>query len=90
MRLILVVFLTMVLHRLSLSFTAVTYMAEEWTSSLDPCNPNDWVRFRMDIIPEGPNKLPVVAKSMTAERTRTTSLCNSQDWVRERMDIAPE
>ncbi|KAF4796761.1 hypothetical protein TURU_078464 [Turdus rufiventris] len=89
-RLILVVFLTVVLHRLSLAFTAATCTAEERSSSLDPCNPRDWVRFRMDIIPEGPKKPPVVAKSMTAERTRSTGLCNSQDWTRERLDIAPE
>lgn len=58
----------MVLHRLAVSFVA-TCTAEEWTSSLDPCNPKDWVRFRMDIIREGPKELPDVAKSMTAERT---------------------
>lgn len=62
------VFLTIVLHRLSVSFVA-TCMAEEWTSSLNPCNPKDWVRFRMEIIPEGPKKSPDIAKSMTAERT---------------------
>lgn len=84
------VFLTMVLHRLSLPFIVSTCTPEEWTSSLDPCSPKDWVRFRMDIIPEGPKKLPVAAKSMTAERTSTTGLCNSQDEVREKLDMAPE
>ncbi|KAJ7408647.1 hypothetical protein BTVI_59086 [Pitangus sulphuratus] len=90
MKLILVVFLTMVLYRLSLSPAVIKCMAEEWISSIDPCNSQDWVRVRMDTIPKGPKKLPIVAKTMTAECSSTIVLCNPQDWVRVRTDIAPE
>lgn len=90
MRLILVVFLTIVLHRLSLSFTAPTCTAKERTSSLDPCNPTDWVRFRVGIVPEGPKKPSAFAKSMTAAWTSTTGLCKCQHQVRERLDVTPE
>ncbi|KAJ7408065.1 hypothetical protein WISP_123136 [Willisornis vidua] len=90
MRIILVVLLTMVLYRLSLSPVVIKCMAEEWTSSIDPCSSQDRVRVRMNSMPKCLKKQPVIAQSMTAEWSSTTGLCNPQDWVRVRTDVAPE